>query len=69
MEALDIPNTNEPAIHFSFNERNQNRKLAKISKHAHAHRQTANLGFPSAWAPSRILFLLASHALTCMVQH
>jgi hypothetical protein len=47
MEALGIPSTNGPAIHF-FNERNQNRKLAKISRDPHAHRQTANLGFPSA---------------------
>lgn len=45
MEVLDIPNTNEPTIHF-FNKRNQNRKLAKITRDAHVHRQTANLGFP-----------------------
>ena len=43
MDALDIPNADEPTIHF-LNERNQNRKLAKISRDAHAHRQNAILG-------------------------
>lgn len=38
----DISNTNKPSIHF-FNERNQNRKLAKISRNARAHRSDCQL--------------------------
>jgi hypothetical protein len=67
MEALGIPRTNGPAIHF-FNERNQ---IGSSRRSVEILMPTARLptsGFQVLWAPSGILFLLASHAFTCMVQ-